>query len=113
MGERPLIISPEIWQELQESKEAVIAKAAAGNGASEGSAPPKRAHPPGFRMASNGLLWTDPSDDEKPEIVVSGPFEIVAESRDDGRRYKDRHPAKLAALPIRRQPIATSASPSL
>jgi hypothetical protein len=83
MGERPPSISPEIWQELQESKEAVKAKAAAGNGASEGSAPPKRAHPPGFRMASNGLLWTDPSDDGKPEIVVSGCFEIVAESRDD------------------------------
>jgi hypothetical protein len=44
MGERPPSISPEIWQELQESKEAVKAKAAAGNGASEGSAPPKRAH---------------------------------------------------------------------
>jgi putative DNA primase/helicase len=83
MGERPPSISPEIWQELQESKEAAKAKAAAGNGASEGSAPPKRAHPPGFRMASNGLLWTDPSDDGKPEIVVSGCFEIVAESRDD------------------------------
>jgi len=40
-------------------------------------------YPAGFRMLDRGLVWRDPSDDEKPEIVVSGRFEILAESRDD------------------------------
>jgi putative DNA primase/helicase len=38
---------------------------------------------PGFRMTTKWLLWSDPSDSEKPEIVVSGPFEVIAESQDD------------------------------
>lgn len=37
----------------------------------------------GFRMTSKGLMWSDPSDDEKPEITISGPFEIKAQCRDD------------------------------
>ena len=51
---------------------------------------------PGFRMTAKGLMWSDPSDNEKPEIVISGSFEVVAECRDDagsswGRllRWKD------------------------
>ncbi len=39
--------------------------------------------PTGFRMLERGLVWSDPSDDEKPEIVVSGRFDVLAESRDD------------------------------
>jgi len=48
--------------------------AARGNGASQ---------PGGFRMSSKGLMWSDASDKEKPEIMISGPFEVVAECRDD------------------------------
>jgi len=51
---------------------------------------------PGFRMSAKGLMWSDPSDQDKPEIVISGSFEAVAECRDDsgsswGRllRWKD------------------------
>jgi uncharacterized protein (DUF927 family) len=40
-------------------------------------------YPAGFRMHDRGLVWSDPSDDEKPEVVVSGKFEVLAESRDD------------------------------
>jgi len=43
----------------------------------------KAKQPAGFRMSSKGLVWVDPSDNEKPEIVVSGPFEVIAESQDD------------------------------
>ncbi len=39
--------------------------------------------PTGFRMLQRGLVWSDPSDDEKPEVVVSGRFDVLAESRDD------------------------------
>jgi len=39
--------------------------------------------PTGFRMLGRGLVWSDPSDDEKPEVVVSGRFDVLAESRDD------------------------------
>src|SRR3954453_17944694 len=34
-------------------------------------------------MTDRGLLRLDPNDDEKPEILVSGPFDIMAESRDE------------------------------
>jgi len=47
-------------------------------------------------MTAKGLMWSDPSDQDKPEIVISGSFEVVAECRDDagsswGRllRWKD------------------------
>jgi putative DNA primase/helicase len=39
-------------------------------------------HPAGFRMMPRGLIWSDPSGSEKREIVVVGPFEVLAESRD-------------------------------
>ncbi len=39
--------------------------------------------PAGYRMTDRGLLWSDPHDDDKPPIVVSGKFEVLAESRDD------------------------------
>lgn len=55
----------------------------------------------GFRMTTDGLLWSEPSltDDEKEksDVLVSGYFEIVAENRDDTGncwgiilRWKDR-----------------------
>jgi putative DNA primase/helicase len=62
----------------------------------DASAPKETDSQPGFRMAAKGLMWSDPSDADKPEILVSGAFEVVAECRDDsgsswGRllRWKD------------------------
>ncbi len=39
--------------------------------------------PAGYKMTERGLLWSDPHDDDKAPIVVSGKFEVLAESRDD------------------------------
>lgn len=42
----------------------------------------------GFSMRKNGLFWQDPTDLDKPEIKLSGPFEILAETRDvDGSAW--------------------------
>jgi uncharacterized protein (DUF927 family) len=53
--------------------------AAARHAQSEGRYP----YPYGFKMLDRGLVWSDPSDEEKPEVVVAGKFEVVAESRDE------------------------------
>jgi uncharacterized protein (DUF927 family) len=46
---------------------------------------PERVYPPGFRMRDYGLVWSDPTDEESPEIIVAGNFEVVAQTRgDDG-----------------------------
>ena len=39
--------------------------------------------PPGYVMTKRGLVWRDPSDDDKPEILLAEKFEVVAETRDD------------------------------
>jgi putative DNA primase/helicase len=38
--------------------------------------------PPGYALTARGLVWRDPADPEKPEILLAGPFEIMAETRD-------------------------------
>lgn len=44
--------------------------------------------PAGYAMTARGLIWRDPDDEDKPEHVLSGPFEIVAETRDlDGTSW--------------------------
>lgn len=44
--------------------------------------------PLGYRFKADGLYWSDPNDEEKPEIKLSGSFEIVAETRDgDGSNW--------------------------
>jgi uncharacterized protein (DUF927 family) len=43
-------------------------------------------HSGGFQMLDRGLVWRDPSDQEKPEVLVAGPFEILALVRDDTGR---------------------------
>jgi putative DNA primase/helicase len=44
--------------------------------------------PPGYIRRRNGLFWQDPSDPEKPEIRLAGPFDVVAETRDaDGAAW--------------------------
>lgn len=47
----------------------------------ETETPPR--YPAGFRMCDRGLVWSDPSDDEKPEVVVAGKFDVLAQTRDD------------------------------
>ena len=53
--------------------------------------------PAGFLMTANGLVWSDPSDLEGSKILVCGPFEVLAETRDNEGwswglllRWKDR-----------------------
>lgn len=44
--------------------------------------------PLGYSMRANGLWWRDTSDPEKPEILLSGPFKVIAETRDvDGSAW--------------------------
>jgi uncharacterized protein (DUF927 family) len=38
--------------------------------------------PPGFAMKNRGLVWRNPDDDSKPELVIAGRFEVLAETRD-------------------------------
>lgn len=38
--------------------------------------------PFGYRFRETGLFWSDPNDPEKPDIHLSSPFDIVAETRD-------------------------------
>lgn len=38
--------------------------------------------PFGYRFREAGLFWSDPSDPEKPDLHLSSPFDIVAETRD-------------------------------
>ncbi|MFI0846578.1 DUF927 domain-containing protein [Mesorhizobium sp. IMUNJ 23232] len=45
-------------------------------------AEPKLEVPAGFKMRSSGLWWEDAADPDKPAICISGPFDIVAETRD-------------------------------
>lgn len=37
--------------------------------------------PPGYIMRPDGLFWRDSSDSDKPDLHVSGPFEVLAETR--------------------------------
>ena len=44
--------------------------------------------PPGYRFRHDGLYWGDPNDPDKPELKLSGPFDILAETRDgDGTSW--------------------------
>ena len=38
--------------------------------------------PPGYALSRRGLVWRDPSDADKPELHLAGPFEVLAETRD-------------------------------
>jgi putative DNA primase/helicase len=38
--------------------------------------------PFGYRFRSDGLYWSDPNDDDKPDIKLSGAFDVLAETRD-------------------------------
>lgn len=50
--------------------------------------PPEVEMPAGYSMADRGLLWRDPFDDEKPELWLAGPFDVIAETRDgDGKSW--------------------------
>jgi uncharacterized protein (DUF927 family) len=44
--------------------------------------------PPGYRFRQDGLYWGDPNESDKPELKLSGPFDILAETRDgDGTSW--------------------------
>jgi uncharacterized protein (DUF927 family) len=44
--------------------------------------------PSGYAMTARGLVWSEPDDEESPELLLAGPFEIVAETRDrDGSAW--------------------------
>ena len=68
--------------------------------------------PSGYFMTDRGLIWRDPSDDEKPEMLLAGRFDVVAETRDgdgtswgvllrwhdhDGRRHEHALPRSALA----------------
>ena len=68
--------------------------------------------PPGFRFAARGLLWQDPGDPEKPEVLVADPFDVLAETRDaDGcswgilLRWRD-HDSREHRLSLPRSSLA-------
>ena len=44
---------------------------------------PEPKFPPGFKMREQGLVWTDPGDNEKPPVHIAGRFDVIAESRDE------------------------------
>jgi uncharacterized protein (DUF927 family) len=49
---------------------------------------PKVSMPAGFSMRADGLYWQDPGDPDKPAQMLSGPFEVLAETRDaDGNSW--------------------------
>lgn len=41
---------------------------------------PKMPH--GYKFTDAGLLWLNPDDDEKPPMLIAGPFSILAQTRD-------------------------------
>lgn len=44
--------------------------------------------PDGYAMTDRGLVWRDPSNDEKPELWLAGRFHVIAETRDgDGNSW--------------------------
>ena len=44
--------------------------------------------PAGYAMTARGLLWRDPFDDEKPELLLASQFQVLAETRDgDGKSW--------------------------
>ena len=38
--------------------------------------------PPGYAMTPHGLVWRDVGDEDKPEVLLTSPFEVLAETRD-------------------------------
>ena len=86
--------------------------------------------PAGYAMAGRGLVWRDPFDDEKPELLLAGQFQVLAETRDgdgkswgvllewndhDGRRHRChfRAPRWRATERMRAGPCSTVAFTSL
>lgn len=44
--------------------------------------------PTGYSMTDHGLVWRDPFDEEKPELLLAGSFQVLAETRDgDGKSW--------------------------
>lgn len=73
---------------------------------------PETEFPAGYAMTDRGLVWRDPSDDEKPELLLAGHFQVLAESRDgDGKswgvllEWRD-HDGRQHRLPLPRAALA-------
>ena len=44
--------------------------------------------PRGYKFTDAGLLWLNPDEDDKPPMLIAGPFDILAETRDgDGGNW--------------------------
>jgi putative DNA primase/helicase len=44
--------------------------------------------PSGFHFGAQGLMWSDPTDDEKAPMWIAGPLDVLAETRDaDGQSW--------------------------
>jgi uncharacterized protein (DUF927 family) len=44
--------------------------------------------PAGYTMTRRGLVWSDLDDEEKPQLLLAGPFDVIAETRDrDGTSW--------------------------
>lgn len=42
---------------------------------------PKMPH--GYKFTERGLLWLNPEDEDKPPMLIAGPFQVLAQTRDD------------------------------
>ena len=68
--------------------------------------------PAGYAMTGRGLVWRDPFDDEKPELLLAGQFQVLAETRDgDGKSWGvllewHDHDGRGHRLPIPRSTLA-------
>jgi len=68
--------------------------------------------PPGYVMSSRGLIWRDPFDEDKPEVLVASAFEVLAETRDsDGGSWGvllswDDHDGRAHRLALPRATLA-------
>ena len=68
--------------------------------------------PAGYTMTRRGLVWRDPFDDEKPDLLLAGQFQVLAETRDgDGKSWGvllewHDHDCRRHCLPIPRATLA-------
>ena len=68
--------------------------------------------PAGYAMTDRGLIWRDPFDDDKPDVLLAGQFQVLAETRDgDGKSWGvllewHDHDGRRHRLPLPRATLA-------
>ncbi len=68
--------------------------------------------PAGYAMTGRGLVWRDPFDDERPDLLLADQFQVLAESRDgDGKSWGvllewHDHDGRRHRLPLPRATLA-------